>query len=481
MQFKHLSMLAVLLTMCVPAMRSQGAEKPNILYIFADDLCFETINALGYSEVQTPNLDRLVTEGTTFTHAYNMGAWQGAVCVSSRTMLNTGRFLWRADAVKDHLGEEAKGHRMWSQIMSDAGYETYMTGKWHVRIEPKSIFDHVKDERPGMPNQTPAGYNRPVEGEPMKWHPWDEEYGGYWKGGKHWSEVLRDDTLEFIDAAKNSDKPCFMYIAFNAAHDPRQSPKEYVERYKLDDIAVPVNFMPVNPFHEAMGLGPASPKALRDEALAPFPRTDYAVKVNRQEYYALITHMDTQIGMILDALDKSGKRDNTWIIFTADHGLAVGQHGLMGKQSMYDHSVRVPFMIVGPGVAKGAKIDTRIYLQDAMATAIDLAGAPKPEHVEFKSLLPLLHGEKDAHYGQTIYGAYMHFQRMITDGDWKLILYPNAKSVLLFNITDDPNELHNLADDASQKARIHGLFEKLLELQKQMDDKLDLKATYPSL
>jgi hypothetical protein len=108
-------------------------NKPNILFIFADDQCFETLRSMGCDEIQTPNLDRLVGNGVTFTHAYNMGAWHGAVCVASRTMLNTGRFLWIARALEPTLKEETKAGRFWSQYMKQAGYDTYMSGKWHVK------------------------------------------------------------------------------------------------------------------------------------------------------------------------------------------------------------------------------------------------------------------------------------------------------------------------------------------------------------
>jgi len=205
------------------SLRSTSAKKrnkPNILFIFADDQCFETLRSMGCDEIQTPNLDRLVRNGVTFTHAYNQGSWVGAVCVASRTMLNTGRFLWIAREFEPKLKEETKAGRFWSQYMSKAGYETYMSGKWHVKgIKPKDIFDYVKDVRPGMPNQTPQGYSRPIEGIPDMWKPWDKKYGGYWKGGKHWSEVLADNAVEFLENASKSEKPFFMYLAFNAPHD----------------------------------------------------------------------------------------------------------------------------------------------------------------------------------------------------------------------------------------------------------------------
>ena len=349
---------------------ANAADKPNILLIFADDQAFDTIHAHGNSEIETPNLDRLSARATTFTHAYNMGSWSGAVCVASRMMMISGKYLWHAQ--KDHAKTKQlyqdKG-RLWPQLLESNGYDTYFTGKWHIKADANKAFKVAGNVRGGMPNQTEAGYNRPIEGQTMKWTPWDESFGGFWKGGKHWSEVVGDDASGFINTAKKSDNPFFMYIAFNAPHDPRQSPKEYVDKYPLDKIAMPASFVPEYPFNEAMNSG----RKLRDERLAPFPRTEYSVKVNRQEYYAIITHMDEQIGRILDTLEASGQADNTYIFFTADHGLAVGRHGLMGKQNMFDHSVRVPLMVVGPDVPKNRKIDARVYLQDVMATSLELS------------------------------------------------------------------------------------------------------------
>jgi arylsulfatase A-like enzyme len=221
-------------------------------------------------------------------------------------------------------------------------------------------------------------------------------------------------------------------------------------------------------------------RKLRDERLAPFPRTPYAVKVNRQEYYAIITHMDAQVGRILDAIEATGKADNTYIFFTADHGLACGHHGLMGKQNLYDDSTRVPLMVTGPGVAKGKKIDTPVYLQDIMATSLDLAGVEKPDHVEFKSLMPLIRGEDVVPY-DAIYGAYLDSQRSVTMDGYKLILYPAVPVARLYNLVDDPKEMNDLASKPESKPIMKKLFARLLKLQVEVGDEVDLKSVYPEL
>ncbi|MBI1375084.1 MAG: sulfatase-like hydrolase/transferase [Phycisphaera sp.] len=467
--------LCVMTLFCAAVARpAVAADKPNILFIFADDLCYETVGAYGMEDVKTPNIDKLVQRGTTFTHAYNMGAWTGAVCVSSRTMLNTGRFLWHAHKLKPDA--ERQSGQLWSEQMKKAGYDTYMTGKWHVSTAADKAFDHTGHVRGGMPKQTPTGYNRPLADGTDPWDPSDPKFGGYWEGGKHWSEVVGDETLDFLDNAKKADKPFFMYIAFNAAHDPRQSPGSYLDMYPVDKIKVPVNFLPEYPYCEVAKTG----HGLRDEKLAPFPRTEREIQVHRHEYFALISHMDNQIGRILDALEKSGKADNTWIIFTADHGLAVGHHGLLGKQNMYDDSVRVPFTIVGPGVPAGKRFDTRIYLQDAMATTLEIAGVDKPDWVQFNSVLPVIKGQRKTQY-DAIYGAYLDAQRMVTLGDYKLILYPNGPVARLYNLKDDPYEMNDLAKDPKFASTIRELFAELLKLQQQTGDNLDLKKAYPDL
>ena len=443
--------------------------RPNILFIFADDMCFETIHALGNDEIETPNLDRLARTGVTFTHAYNMGGWHGAVCVASRTMLNTGRFLWRARDCEPRLKDEAAAGHMWSQYLSRGGYETYMTGKWHVQANAQQLFNHTVHIRPGMPRDSKAGYYRPVAGQEDPWKPWDPQFGGFWEGGEHWSEVLAKDAQAYLEQASRQDHPFFMYLAFNAPHDPRQSPKEYVDKYPLDRISIPLNFLPEYPHKDDIGAG----TDLRDEQLAPWPRTPYAVQVHRQEYYALITHMDVQIGKILHALEESGKADNTVIFVPADHGLAVGHHGLLGKQNMYEHSLRPPLIVAGPGIPQDKRIDTPVYLQDIMPTTLDLAHIEIPEQVEFKSLLPLIRGERSVQYA-AMYAAYRpDMQRMILQGDDKLIYYPRIKQTLLFNLRADPLEMNNLAEDPRFAATREALTRQLQKLQQEMQDPLE--------
>jgi choline-sulfatase len=195
------------------------------------------------------------------------------------------------------------------------------------------------------------------------------------------------------------------------------------------------------------------------------------VQVHRSEYYALITYLDGQIGRVLDALEKSGRAKDTVVFLTGDNGLSVGQHGFMGKQNMFEHSMKVPLLAAGPGLPKGRQIDTPVYLQDIMPTALELASAAVPPHVQFKSLLSLLRGERASQY-EAVYGAYMQLQRMVRVGDMKLIWYPKPNVFLLFDLAKDPHELRDLAGDPTQRETLLRLKRKLAELQKAMNDPL---------
>lgn len=472
-QLRCFGLLSVLALYCCGSLNA--ADRPNVLFLFADDQCYRTLRGLGNDEVRTPNLDRLMARGTTFRRTYNSGGWHGAICVASRTMLNTGLQLWRARSAEESLRTEwLPQRRLWPQLMADAGYQTFLTGKWHVSVDAAKVFQTVRHVRGGMPPDTPAGYGRPTSREDREWLPWDEARGGFWEGGRHWSEVVADDAVSFLKTAQADPRPFFIYAAFNAPHDPRQSPKQFVDLYPADQVRIPASFMPRYP-HEIGVYG------IRDEKLAPLPRTKWSVQVNRQEYYAIITHMDQQIGRILDALEQSGEADRTWIFFTADHGLACGNHGLMGKQNLYDHSVRVPFVVCGPEVPQGVVRDEFVYLQDVMPTTLQLAGAEVPQRVEFQSLLPLLSGADVPQWRNAVTGSYMQSQRMITAATEKLLLYPEIAVSLLYDLAADPEELRDLSGTADGLERKRKLFQRLLIEQKQLGDELDLRGRYPEL
>ncbi len=445
--------------------RELDAKQPNILFLFADDLSYEAVGFAGIEQVETPNLDELARRGLVFTHAYNMGGWNGAVCIASRTMLMTGRSLWRAHALENSLEQERMAGRMWPEVMRRAGYRTYFSGKWHVNAKAESLFDVVEHLRPGMPPDDETAYSRPAADGTDSWSPTDTSRGGYWNGGKHWTEVTADDAIAFLDDSQEHDQPFFMYIAFNSPHDPRQSPLEFLEKYPVNTIRVPESFLEAYPFAEEIGCD----SSLRDERLAPFPRTRRAIQTHRREYFAAITHLDSQIGRVMRHLEQSDLIENTVVFFTADQGLSVGHHGIMGKQNAYEVSTRVPLIISGPGFDGGRKISQPTYMQDAMATTIGLSEAGKQDHLEFQDLRPLVDGAEST-YKHGIYFAYLNLQRSITLNSMKLIDYPSANVTRLFDLRSDPNEMHDLAGSAEYVDRKRDLAVQLEKLKQSYEE-----------
>ena len=503
--FKIVLFLFVLNSCTTPSEKQETSpEKPNIVFIFTDDQTYTSIASLGNSEIETPNMDWLVNNGTTFTNAYNMGAWNGAVCAASRAMIISGRSVWRANAYRENWKKknDPSLQNTWSKLLENNGYDTYMTGKWHVDAPAGKIFQQSKNIRPGMPRDAwnhnkmvhtfkekvdgknvkpadvmPIGYNRPKDENDNSWSPTDPKFGGFWEGGKHWSEVLKDDAISFIQEAKTKENPFFMYLAFNAPHDPRQAPQEFIDKYPLDKISLPKSWLPEYPQLDKITIG----QKLRDEALAPFPRTEYSIKKHLQEYYAIITHLDEQIGKILNELKASGKMENTLIFFTADHGLAMGRHGLLGKQNMYDHSIRVPLVVLGNNIPKNNKVNADVYLQDIMASSLEAAGVEKPDYVEFNSFLDLAKGKTSTSNYPAIYGAYIDLQRMIRKNNFKLIVYPKIEKVLLYDLKNDPEEMADLSKNPNYQEKMISLFKDLLQLQKDMEDELDLSTIFEKM
>ncbi|MGI6454439.1 MAG: sulfatase-like hydrolase/transferase [bacterium] len=448
MKQSSLGMLSLALSGYAQAGEKISKKRPNILFLFTDDHRFSAVNALFDQQVLTPNIDRLVQNGVSFTHAHIMGSMHGAVCMPSRAMLMTGRTLYHLEDGGKSIPEH---HAMLPETLRRHGYKTYGIGKWHngrssfnrAFQDGDCIFfggmsDHLKVPVYGY---DPSGeYNR--EDETI--------------GSKFSSELFTDAAVEFLNRDMNS-QPFFLYLSYTAPHDPRMAPEEFASQYPPDEILLPENFMPEHPF-------PNGELKIRDENLAPFPRTEENTREHIAAYYAMISHVDAQIGRVLDALDQSGQAENTIIIFAGDNGLAVGQHGLMGKQNLYEHSIRVPLIISGPGIPQGEKRETLCYLLDLFPTLCEFIDIPTPDSVEGVSFAPVISAEEQFSR-DAVFAAYKDFQYMVrTRDDWKLIQYHvnNERYTQLFHLSSDPWELHNLADDPAHADRL-----------KQLNDLLD--------
>ena len=411
-----------------------GAQKPkppNVLFLLSDDQRPDTIAALGNPHIKTPSLDRLVREGTVFNRAYCMGSMRGAVCLPSRTMILTGRTLFRIDPTPDIP--------IFPKAMRQAGYATLRSGKFgnNPRFANKE-FDRNIDIR-----RNPVG-----------------------------SRQHADNAIEFMRGQKKNapDQPFFLYVAFGDPHDPKVVPQKWMDLYSPGDVPLPVNFLPLHPFDNGE-------MVVRDEKLAPWPRTRQGIREHLADYYSVISYMDFQIGRILQALKDIGEYDNTIIIFASDHGLAIGSHGLMGKQNLYEHSMRAPLIFSGPGIPRGKSTDAFAYLLDIFPTVCGLTGTPLPPGVEGKNLTPILQGKKTK-VRKAIFTAYKT-QRAIRNDRWKLLRYTHINKSQLFDLKNDPHELKNLADDPAYADRVQQMTSLLERWQKKLGDTRPLSSANP--
>ena len=464
--------------------------KPNILFIFTDDQRFDTVSALGNQEIDTPNLDRLVAKGTTFTHAHIMGGTSGAVCMPSRAMMLTGRTLFSIERQGQRIPPE---HTTMPEWFRSNGYATAHVGKWHqdreshlrsfssgakifgFRTNKKGWYEAcnghwhlpVHDFDPTGEYNPNGGYNDPdVE-------PFQPPFETTKEQGRHSVEVFSDAAIDFIRQYPDSEdaaagKPFFLYLAHKAPHDPRQYPARFRERYNANTVSLPPNFATRHPFDNGDLM-------IRDELLEAHPRRPDAVRQHIADYYALIAFIDEQVGCILDALEESGQAENTIIVFSGDNGLAVGQHGLMGKQNLYDHSVRVPLIITGPGIPENQRTNAWCYLLDIFPTLCDLIDLPVPETVEGKSMTPAMH-DPSAVVRDTLHFAYKGVQRAVRKGQYKLIEYvvKGKRTSQMFDLQRDPCETTNLVAKPEHAEIVESLRKELRQWQTELGDNQEM-------
>ncbi len=429
-------------------------NKPNIVFFFTDDQRFDTIAALGNPKIITPNIDRLVKNGTSFTHACIPSGTSPAVCMPSRAMLNTGRTLFH---IEDSGKTVPADHTTIGEALRNNGYRTFGTGKWHNGSEAYArsftdggeIFFGGMHDHWNVPafNFDPTGkYESELPQCVDMWSSKNLRYfpGDHINAGRHSSEMVCKAATDWINSY-DSEQPFYTYISFLAPHDPRTMPEKFKKMYNPEDIDLPENFMGGHPFDNG-GL------FIRDEKLAPFPRNPENTKEHLADYYAMITHLDDELGKVIKAVEDKGVLDNTIFVFAGDNGLALGQHGLFGKQSCYDHSIRVPLIFAGPGVPKNLKSNADCYLLDIFPTLCELAGIETPKSVEGKSLTPVME-KPETQVRDGLFYAYCDTQRAVKKNGWKLIEYViNEKhyTTQLFNLNDDPWELHNLVDEQTE-------------------------------
>jgi arylsulfatase A-like enzyme len=276
----------------------------------------------------------------------------------------------------------------------------------------------------------------------------------------HSTELFCEATIDFLKrhVARGGDAPFFSYLPLTAPHDPRDPPRRWLERLEgLPSPALPPNFRG----QHGVNLGRMT-MMVRDENLLGWPRDPEQLLEQLREYRALVAHLDEQVGRVLAALEELGVLDETLVVFTADHGLALGSHGLLGKQSLYEHSMRSPCVLAGPGVPVGAR-DGLAFLYDLTATVLAAAGAPEPS-LDGRSLWPMVRDGDSVR--DDLVQLYAKTQRAIRRGDHKLIRYPRIDTTVLYDVVADPHELVDLAgrpEHAALRRELEGLLQQRLE------------------
>ncbi|MAJ80112.1 MAG: sulfatase [Porticoccaceae bacterium] len=451
------------------AIVSPNTERPNFLFILTDDQNYRTIRELGNKHIFTPNLDKLTQRGMSFSHVFNQGSWEAAVCGPSRKMLNTGRHLFKTGyGPSTAVNDQSRGPLL-GEILQQNGYDTFITGKWHIDEESlrrsftsgSNIFMPLWmgmsfHEEGGQFNTLIADY----DGNDLN----DENFKTR-RANKFSNELFVDSAIGYLKKKPNdSQNPFFLYLSFLTPHDPKHAPEKYLKLYPIDDIPIPKNMLREHPFNEG-------DHNARDEVLLPFPRTELRIRWHIARYYAMVSHLDAEIGRLLDYLEKSELADNTVIIFTSDNGLANGQHGLLGKQNQYDHSIRVPLIFAGPSVDAGIRKTGMFYLHSLFPTILDIAEIEAPKTTDSVSIASLLSGKKD-HVREYIYGAYKNFQRMVRTSSHKLIYYPHIEKTQLFDMINDPLEIHDISKNEGNEILMTKLLTELERLKLEVGDPL---------
>lgn len=431
---------------------AENARKPNVLFLFADDMRADSIAALGNPTVKTPNLDTLVRRGFTMRNAYCLGGNSPAVCTPSRNMLLSGNAYFRWQEFAPPNAPKQKGILSpgdgpnFPLSMKAAGYTTYHHGKKgntapliQAKFDINKYLGNDEDER--------------RSGEPGR-------------------EIV-DDAIEFLNKRneqREQQPPFCMYLAFGNPHDPRVAAKKYLDQYQRDLIPLPKNWLPVHPFDNGN-------MDIRDEQLLPWPRTEANLRQTHHEYYATITAMDFHIGRLLQTLKELGQLDNTLIVFAADQGIAIGSHGLLGKQSLYDAAMKSPLVFAGPDIPHGES-SALVYLLDIHPTLCDLVGAPVPKGIDGVSFRRVI-DQKSKTARPELFFSYLNVQRALRDERWKLIRYPQVNVTQLFDLEADPDEIHDLSNEPAHADRIARMMAQLAKAQQHYGDSQPLTIANP--
>jgi len=451
-------------------------DKPNILWLCTDQQRFDTIRALGNSRINSPNIDQLVADGTTFTNAF----CQSPVCSPSRASFLTGRYP-RTTRCRQNGQQIPADELLLPKIFADAGYRCGLAGKLHLsscsdgkveqRIEDGyEVFDWSHHPQPDWPENA---YTQWLESKGVSWHQLYDQADPDAKPGSdfvkrgvpaeyHQTTFCAEKTIGFIQESNEEDRPWFFSFNCFDPHHPFDPPPEYLQRYSPDDMPLPkhregeidekTTFQQLD--HEWAHNNPGE---FHTSALGERDQREVTAA-----YYAMCELIDDQVGRILQALDESGQRDNTIVIFMSDHGEMLGDHGLYFKgPHFYDEAIRVPLVLRWPDhFQSGQQVDDLVELVDLAPTLLEAADIKvPPDRLQGRSLLPALTGSVDSPTPPRdfvyceYYNSWTHpdaYATMIRTRDEKIVVYHGSDQGELYDLKNDPEEFHNLWTDPSR-------------------------------
>ncbi len=445
------------------ALAAAPARRPNILFLVADEYRHDCLGVEGHPIVKTPNLDALARRGVRFTQAYTASP----VCSPSRGTMFTGRYP-QVHGVQRNGFPFAEGEVVLPQWLHARGYTTGMVGKLH--LQPGADWFDFAEITAGGDGSAYQAFLR-ASGQMIKGNANTAAVpGSLVKPEKTplriGTSVLPEDkfpeaweatrAIDFIRAQQGKDKPWFLFVSMLKPHSEFVIPAPYDRMYSPKDVTLPKTFRAgmALPDDFASGEtdaeGPAPRKKKREKVDGPgsparlFINDPEILREVTAHYYGAVTLVDKQMGRVLALLDELGIRDNTIVVFTADHGNMLGERNRMFKGVMYESSARVPLLLSAPGRVAGGRVsDAIVDNATIMPTLLDLAGFGVPAGIQGKSLVPALTGQ-----GPAPEAAYSWLSdKMVRQGDWKLIV-PLSRSRSgqpeLYNVVRDPDEQTNL-------------------------------------
>jgi len=407
-----------------------AARKPNIIFIECDSMDGRAMGCMGLPAAHTPNFDRLAARGVLFRNAYT----NSPQCCPSRSSMWSGKQLHNCEGWNNHKGLEPNDPTFQNDLEA-AGYRFQTFGKLDYRSGGHGGFV-------GLEAWTrSADIRLPTKGRPK---PMVKET----TTGKSASDRKKlGQCLAWLQNERpKSDAPFFLYCGLSTPHPPFETSKQWHDKIDPAKVTIPPYEEKLHPVMEYMSISKDTFGSFADDEIRGI----------RRVYYAMIADLDDMVGTLMDAVDEMGLADSTHFLFTSDHGEMNMDHRLDYKNALYEGSARVPLIIAGPGAKRGAAVEAPVSLVDIYPTLMDMAALKHPAGLEGHSLMPEMRGEKSDRPDWVLSQYHSNMSNtgifMLRRGDWKYIAYAGYEPQL-FNLKDDPEEMHNLAAERPDVAK----------------------------